>query len=102
MLILNDSSVKVGPSKPLSNNILIASSSVQYKLKSYKTACLREKKFVIQKLHSTNAYQDFLGGPVVKTSPSNTGGAGSNPSQGAKISHMPQGQKPKHETEAVL
>ena len=30
---------------------------------------------------------DFPGGPVVKTSPSNAGGAGSNPSRGAKIPH---------------
>ena len=28
--------------------------------------------------------EDFLGGPVVKTSPSNAGGAGSIPGQGAK------------------
>ena len=30
---------------------------------------------------------DFPGGPVVKTSPSNTGGMGSVPCQGAKIPH---------------
>ena len=30
---------------------------------------------------------DFPGGPVVKTSPSNEGGAGSIPGQGAKIPH---------------
>ena len=29
--------------------------------------------------------EDFLGGPVVKTSPSNAGGAGSIPDWGAKI-----------------
>ena len=33
---------------------------------------------------------DFPGGPVVKTSPSNAGGAGSISSQGAKISHALQ------------
>ena len=32
--------------------------------------------------------RDFPGGPVVKTSPSNAGGAG--PGQGAKIPHAPQ------------
>ena len=31
--------------------------------------------------------RDFPGGPVVKISPSNTGGVGSIPSQGAKIPH---------------
>ena len=30
---------------------------------------------------------DFPGGPVVKTSPSNAGGAGSIPGRGAKIPH---------------
>ena len=30
---------------------------------------------------------DFPGGPMVKTSPSNAGGAGSIPGQGAKIPH---------------
>ena len=30
---------------------------------------------------------EFPGGPVVKTSPSNAGGAGSIPGQGAKIPH---------------
>ena len=30
---------------------------------------------------------DFSGGPVVKTSPSNVGGKGSIPGQGAKIPH---------------
>ena len=32
-------------------------------------------------------YRDFPGGPVVKTSPSNAGGAGSIPGQGTKIPH---------------
>ena len=31
--------------------------------------------------------RDFPGGPVVKTSPSNAGGAGSIPGWGAKIPH---------------
>ena len=33
---------------------------------------------------------DFLGGPVVKTSPSNAGGASSIPGQGTKIPHASQ------------
>ena len=33
---------------------------------------------------------DFPGGPVVKTSPSNAGGAGSIPGRGAKIPHASQ------------
>ena len=32
-------------------------------------------------------YRDFPGGPVVKTWPSNAGGAGSFPGQGAEIPH---------------
>ena len=36
------------------------------------------------KLKARN-FQDFTGDPVVKTSPSNAGSAGSHPSQGAKI-----------------
>ena len=34
--------------------------------------------------------RDFSGGPVVKTSPSNAGGVGSIPGQGAKIPHALQ------------
>ena len=34
--------------------------------------------------------RDFPGGPVVKTSPSNTGAVGSIPDWGAKISHASQ------------
>ena len=37
--------------------------------------------------------RDFPGGPVVKTLPSNTGGAGSIPGQGAKIPHVLQPKK---------
>ena len=33
---------------------------------------------------------DFPGSPVVKTSPSNAGGAGSIPGRGAKIPHASQ------------
>ena len=47
-------------------------------------------------------FRDFPGGPVVKTLPSNAGGAGSVPGGGAKI-HMPPGQKKlKHQGEAIL
>ena len=40
-------------------------------------------------------YWDFPGGPVVKASPSNEGGVGSIPGQGAKILHDLQ---PKNKT----
>ena len=46
--------------------------------------------------------EDFLGGPVVKTSPSNTGDVGSIPDQGAKIQHALQLENPKHRTEAIV
>ena len=39
-------------------------------------------------------FWDLPGGPVIKTSPSNAGGAGSTPGQGAKIPHA-SGQKTK-------
>ena len=45
---------------------------------------------------------DFPGGPVAKTSPSNAGGAGSIPGQGAKIPHASWPKKPKHKTEAIF
>ena len=48
--------------------------------------------------------RDFPGGPVVKTLPSNAGGAGSVPGRELR-SHIPRGQKknkPKHKTEAIL
>ena len=34
-----------------------------------------------------NIFRDFPGSPVVKTSPSNAGGAGSIPGRGAEIPH---------------
>ena len=37
---------------------------------------------------SEELIRDFPGSPVVKTSPSNAGGAGSIPGLGAKISHV--------------
>ena len=42
-----------------------------------------EKKGILKIM----AKRDFPGGPVVKTSPSNAGGAGSIPGRGAKIPH---------------
>ena len=42
---------------------------------------------------------DFPGSPVVKTSPSNTGGVCSIPGQGAKIPHA---KKANHRTETIL
>ena len=48
--------------------------------------------------------QDFPGSPVVKTLPSNAGGAGSIPGWGANIPHAspPKKNKTKHKTEAVF
>ena len=46
--------------------------------------------------------RDLPGSPVVKTSPSNAGGSGSIPGQGAKMPHASQSKKPKHKTEAML
>ena len=43
-----------------------------------------------------NLRGDFPGGPVVKTLPSNAGGAGSIPGQEAKIPHASQQKKKKH------
>ena len=45
---------------------------------------------------------DFPGGPVVKTSTSNAGGAGLIPGEGAKIAHASGLKKPKQKTEGVL
>ena len=45
---------------------------------------------------------DFPGGQVVKTWPSNAGGAGSIPGRGAKIPTCLEAKKPKHKTEAIL
>ena len=39
---------------------------------------------------------------MVKTLPSNIGGVGSIPGQGAEISHALWPKKPKHKTETVL
>ena len=44
----------------------------------------------------------FPGGPVVKTSPSSAGGAGSIPGWGTKIPHASQPKKQKCKTEAIL
>ena len=45
---------------------------------------------------------DFPGGPVDKTSPSNAGGVGLIPGQGAKLPHASQPKKPNPKTEAIL
>ena len=45
---------------------------------------------------------DFPGGPVVKTSPSNAGGAGLIPGWRAKIPHASWSKKPEHKTEVIL
>ena len=41
----------------------------------------------LMKIHSIDNSRDFSGGSVVKTSPSNAGGKGSIPGQGAKTPH---------------
>ena len=46
--------------------------------------------------------RDFLGGLAVKTSPSNAGGEGSIPGQGAKIPSDATIRKPKQKTETIL
>ena len=45
---------------------------------------------------------EFPGGPVVKTSPSNAGGAGSIPGWGTKIPHALRPKNQNIKTEAVL
>ena len=56
----------------------------------------------IMSLLKINVGRDFPGGPVVKTLPSNAGGVGSIPGQGAKLPHASGTKKPKHKTEAIL
>ena len=51
--------------------------------------------------HSKIIVRNFSGGPVVKTSPSNAGGAGSIPGWGAKIPHA-SWPKNQNKTEAML
>ena len=45
---------------------------------------------------------DFHGGPVVNSLPSNAGGTGSIPGQGAKIPRASQPKNLEHKTEAIL
>ena len=52
------------------------------KTQNKSTTVTNEHKFSGLKQH-----RDFPGDPVVKTSPSNAGGAGSIPGQGVKIPH---------------
>ena len=47
-------------------------------------------------------YQDLPGGPVVGTLPSNEGGVGSIPGQGAGILRASWIKKPEHEAEVAL
>lgn len=44
----------------------------------------------------------LVGGPVVRTSPSNAGDVGSPPGLRAKIPHVSEPKKPKHKVEAIL
>ena len=45
---------------------------------------------------------DFPYSPVVKTLPSNVGGAGSVPGGGTMLPHASRSKKPKHKTEALF
>lgn len=45
-------------------------------------------------------HKDFLGGPGIKTSPSNAGGLGSIPDWKTTTPHASQARKTKHKTEA--
>ena len=56
-----------------------------------------QQKGAITIITKDQSFRDFPGGPENKTSPSSAGGVRS-----AIPGHMPQGQKPKHDTEAIL
>ena len=60
--------------------------------------CEQTKAFSV----SRNTPQDFSGGPVVETSPSNAGGVGSILGQGAKIQHASGPKNHNIKTEAIL
>ena len=70
--------------------------------------CIAKQWKIVQRriwnwfLPSRNLSKDFPGSPVVKTSPSNSRGAGLIPGQEAKITHASGPKKPKHKTEAIL
>ena len=51
---------------------------------------------------SRKAWKDLPGGPVVKTSSSNVGGAGLIPGQGARIPHASWPKNQNIQTEAIL
>ena len=59
------------------------------------------KVYKNQRIIVIKIFRDFPGGPVVKTSPSNAGGAGSIPG-GELRSTWLTAKKPKHRTEAIL
>ena len=50
---------------------------------------------MLRNIEDRKQYRDFPGGPVVKTSPYNAGGAGSIPGQGVRIAHA---SRPKSKT----
>ena len=63
--------------------------------------CSNWENFTSDRGGISNENEDFSGGPVVKTLPSNAGGAGSIPSRGSKIPHVSQ-PKNQNEPEAIL
>ena len=62
-------------------------------MKGFWKLAFKKKCCLFNPLFKTILCRDFPGGPVVKTSPSNAGGAGSIPGHGAKIPHASQPRK---------
>ena len=61
----------------------------------------REGKFQTL-IHGMKKCQDFPGGPVAETSPSNAGAAGSVPGWGAEVPHASQPKTTKRKPEAIM
>ena len=57
---------------------------------------ISELRTSLLRINYTNKLWNFLGGPVVNTSPSNAGGTGLIPGQGAKIPTGLVAKTPKH------
>ena len=73
----------------LNFNLLTSCGNEPYQISGFSEE-IKDPEFYLKPLQ----FQDFPGGPVVKTSPSNAGGASSIPGRGAKIPHATQ---PKHQ-----
>ena len=68
----------------------------------YFNRCLLNACPVLSSGDSEMNHRDFCGGPVVKSLPSNTRGAGLIPGRGAKITYASQVRKLRHEIETIL